>query len=134
MGAGEDTSEKAREAAELLEPAPERSSPPTDDDLPLIDVTPESLSSISDSFLSPPILVSHFHKDMQRQAVSVVCFNRWCYGRFLESFSVLFQLEKREKVERNDGKRKLDFYQAREIHSGRIYRKVISYKDTIPSS
>lgn len=49
VGAGEDTSENAKEAAELRDPAPDRSSPPIDEDVPcpeLIEVTPESLSSI----------------------------------------------------------------------------------------
>ena len=58
LGAGEETSDKASEAAELREPAPDRSSPPTD--VPpwteLIDVTPESLSSISKE-MGPPYFV-----------------------------------------------------------------------------
>lgn len=53
LGAGEDTSDKAKEVVELRDPAPERSSPPIDDEVPwpelLIDETPtpESLSSMA---------------------------------------------------------------------------------------
>ena len=51
MGAGEDTSDKGNEAAELLEPAVERSSPDIDDVVVFIELieltehTPESLLS-----------------------------------------------------------------------------------------